>query len=298
MMMDITQASQQGKGATSSDGSKLTSIFSFIDCDNDIASNQSSVRVLRSSVTARSLKAQAFDLQFSCLISPKQLVVIRVQGVEILSQLAEVARGTLSEFENAVLREPSRIPVPGGTIHPLTRAHGLGTTALSAKELEALPFCAIAYALTGIFGCLIFSVPAVRQSLIRCAHGLGTTALSAKELEALPFCAIAYALTGIFGCLIFSVPAVRQSLIRWCVGLQTYIVFLTQVSLALLSIGCKMLHSPIIFFKLRLFVKFIFLPFLGVGGLLIKMPATFYAATSLFPDVVHSFVSDFLKKLN
>ncbi|GFZ04320.1 exocyst subunit exo70 family protein D3 [Actinidia rufa] len=30
-------------------------------------------------------------------------------------------RGILSEFENAVLREPSRIPVPGGTIHPLTR---------------------------------------------------------------------------------------------------------------------------------------------------------------------------------
>jgi putative effector of murein hydrolase len=29
-------------------------------------------------------------------------------------------------------------------------AHGLGTTSLSAKEPEALPFCAIAYALTGI----------------------------------------------------------------------------------------------------------------------------------------------------
>lgn len=45
-------------------------------------------------------------------------------------------------------------------------AHGLGTAALSAKEPEALPFCAIAYALTGIFGSLICSVPAVRQSLI------------------------------------------------------------------------------------------------------------------------------------
>lgn len=46
---------------------------------------------------------------------------IRVQAAEILSRLAEAARGILSEFENAVLKEPSRVPVPGGTIHPLTR---------------------------------------------------------------------------------------------------------------------------------------------------------------------------------
>lgn len=45
-------------------------------------------------------------------------------------------------------------------------AHGLGTAALSAKEPEALPFCAIAYGLTGIFGSLLCSVPAVRQSLL------------------------------------------------------------------------------------------------------------------------------------
>lgn len=46
---------------------------------------------------------------------------IRVQAAEILSRLAEAARGILSEFENKVLREPSTTPVPGGTIHPLTR---------------------------------------------------------------------------------------------------------------------------------------------------------------------------------
>ncbi|VFQ80739.1 unnamed protein product [Cuscuta campestris] len=46
---------------------------------------------------------------------------IRVQADEILSRLGEAIRGILSEFENAVLREPSRVPVPGGTIHPLTR---------------------------------------------------------------------------------------------------------------------------------------------------------------------------------
>ncbi|KAB2626187.1 plastidal glycolate/glycerate translocator 1 [Pyrus ussuriensis x Pyrus communis] len=38
--------------------------------------------------------------------------------------------------------------------------------ALSAKEPEALPFCAIAYALNGIFGSLLCSIPAVRQSLL------------------------------------------------------------------------------------------------------------------------------------
>ncbi|CAK9140726.1 unnamed protein product [Ilex paraguariensis] len=131
-------------------------------------------RVLRSSVKARSLKAQVFGLSIysdsvldfpdiKVVFQSKQSESIRVQGAEILSRLAEVTRGTLSEFKNAVLREPSRIPVPGGTIHPLTRAHRLGTAALSAKEQEALPFCAIAYALTGIFGSLICSVPAVRH---------------------------------------------------------------------------------------------------------------------------------------
>ncbi|XP_065866960.1 exocyst complex component EXO70B1 [Euphorbia lathyris] len=51
----------------------------------------------------------------------KSAETIRVQAAEILSRLAEAARGILSEFENAVLREPSLVPVPGGTIHPLTR---------------------------------------------------------------------------------------------------------------------------------------------------------------------------------
>nr|GMD36097.1 exocyst complex component EXO70A1-like [Ipomoea batatas] len=46
---------------------------------------------------------------------------IRVQATEILSRLGGTVRGILSEFENAVLRKPSRVPVPGGTIHPLTR---------------------------------------------------------------------------------------------------------------------------------------------------------------------------------
>ncbi|KAL2457350.1 exocyst subunit exo70 family protein D1 [Forsythia ovata] len=46
---------------------------------------------------------------------------IRVEAVEILSRLAEASRGILSEFENRVLQDPSRVQVPGGTLHPLTR---------------------------------------------------------------------------------------------------------------------------------------------------------------------------------
>ncbi|KAJ7556960.1 hypothetical protein O6H91_05G106000 [Diphasiastrum complanatum] len=56
-------------------------------------------------------------------------------------------------------------PIARG-IATASSAHGLGTAALSAKEPEALPFCAIAYALTGIFCSVICSIPLVRQSLI------------------------------------------------------------------------------------------------------------------------------------
>ncbi|KAL8119595.1 plastidal glycolate/glycerate translocator 1, chloroplastic-like [Apium graveolens] len=44
--------------------------------------------------------------------------------------------------------------------------HGFGTAALSANEPEALPFCAIAYALTGISASLFCSVPVFRENLL------------------------------------------------------------------------------------------------------------------------------------
>lgn len=58
-----------------------------------------------------------------------------------------------------------RDPIARG-IATASSAHGLGTAALSANEPEALPFCAIAYALNGIFGSVLCSIPAVRQSLL------------------------------------------------------------------------------------------------------------------------------------
>ncbi|XP_027335199.1 exocyst complex component EXO70A1-like isoform X2 [Abrus precatorius] len=67
----------------------------------------------------------------------KSSETIRVQAAEILSRLGEAARGILSEFENAVLREPSKVPVPGGTIHPLTRYSGDPSTPdMDLAELE------------------------------------------------------------------------------------------------------------------------------------------------------------------
>jgi len=49
-------------------------------------------------------------------------------------------------------------------------AGGLGTASLTSKEPEALPFCALSYALVGIFSTLIMSIPAVQ---VRGGGGLG-----------------------------------------------------------------------------------------------------------------------------
>ncbi|KAG0581359.1 hypothetical protein KC19_4G244800 [Ceratodon purpureus] len=46
---------------------------------------------------------------------------VRTEAAGILSRLGEAARGTFSEFENAIQRDSSRVPVTGGSVHPLTR---------------------------------------------------------------------------------------------------------------------------------------------------------------------------------
>lgn len=46
---------------------------------------------------------------------------LRSEASAILTRLGDAARGTFAEFENAVQRETSRNPVPGGAVHPLTR---------------------------------------------------------------------------------------------------------------------------------------------------------------------------------
>lgn len=46
---------------------------------------------------------------------------VRSEGAGILMRLGEAARGTFAEFENAIHRDTSKTPVPGGAVHPLTR---------------------------------------------------------------------------------------------------------------------------------------------------------------------------------
>ncbi|EOY25275.1 Inner membrane protein yohK isoform 2 [Theobroma cacao] len=84
-----------------------------------------------------------------------------------LTAAAVVVTGLIgANFVQAMLDKLRfRDPIARG-IATASSAHGLGTAALSAKEPEALPFCAIAYGLTGIFGSLFCSVPAIRQSLL------------------------------------------------------------------------------------------------------------------------------------
>jgi len=58
-----------------------------------------------------------------------------------------------------------RDPIVRG-ISTAASSHGLGTAALAAKEPEALSFCAIAYAMTGIATSVLVAVPEVRQALL------------------------------------------------------------------------------------------------------------------------------------
>jgi exocyst complex component 7 len=57
----------------------------------------------------------------SAIFNTKSTEPIRQQAEEILLRLGDAVRGILSEFENAVIKESSKTPVPGGTVHPLTR---------------------------------------------------------------------------------------------------------------------------------------------------------------------------------
>lgn len=46
---------------------------------------------------------------------------VRTSASDVLSHLGEAARATFTEFELAIQRDSSRVPVTGGSVHPLTR---------------------------------------------------------------------------------------------------------------------------------------------------------------------------------
>ncbi|KAJ4889360.1 Exocyst complex protein Exo70 protein [Raphanus sativus] len=74
--------------------------------------------------TVSSVKKSCWNVIIHLLWWPRKSYsshTVHVQASEIQKRLAEVARGILSEFENSVLREPSVVPVPEGTVHPFTR---------------------------------------------------------------------------------------------------------------------------------------------------------------------------------
>eukprot|EP00250_Pteridium_aquilinum_P019413 c24422_g1_i1 orf=145-1968(-) len=55
------------------------------------------------------------------IFSHDQCMCVRLEAKRTLLRLGEAARGIFAEFENAIQRESSKTPVPGGAIHPLTR---------------------------------------------------------------------------------------------------------------------------------------------------------------------------------
>ncbi|KAJ7536198.1 hypothetical protein O6H91_12G068300 [Diphasiastrum complanatum] len=57
----------------------------------------------------------------SVIFSGESCAVVREEASGILLRLAEAARGTFTEFENAIAKDTSKVPVPGGAVHPLTR---------------------------------------------------------------------------------------------------------------------------------------------------------------------------------
>uniref|UniRef100_A0A0C9RZ14 Exocyst subunit Exo70 family protein n=1 Tax=Wollemia nobilis TaxID=56998 RepID=A0A0C9RZ14_9CONI len=55
------------------------------------------------------------------LYSQEACRIVRERAAGLVDRLGEAVRGILTEFENAIQRENSKTPTPGGTIHPLTR---------------------------------------------------------------------------------------------------------------------------------------------------------------------------------
>ncbi|KAL7152343.1 hypothetical protein ABFS83_04G090700 [Erythranthe nasuta] len=92
-------------------------LFSFADAIS--TSNQSPEKLFKILDLHDALSNLTPDIE--AIFDSESCESIRLKSAEIVSNLADAARGVISEFENAILLEPSKTPVPGGTIHPLTR---------------------------------------------------------------------------------------------------------------------------------------------------------------------------------
>ncbi|PKU62757.1 exocyst complex component EXO70H1 [Dendrobium catenatum] len=75
--------------------------------------------------------------QIESTFSYESTASVKVKALETLQALAEAARNSLAEFEVAVQKESSRILIPGGGVHPLTR-NAMNFLASLADHVPAL----------------------------------------------------------------------------------------------------------------------------------------------------------------
>jgi len=124
-------------------------------------------------------RAVGLDPLLSCAIAPRAVTVALALPIAQQLEAASLAGVTAAAvcFEGLVgasFCQPLLDKL--GFKDPIVRgmstagaAHGLGTASLAAKEPDALPFCALAYAVIGILATLISCIPFVRYALMAIA---------------------------------------------------------------------------------------------------------------------------------
>lgn len=59
--------------------------------------------------------------EFEILFSDQYCVFLRNEALAIWKRIGDAIRGTFMELENLIRRDPAKVPVPGGGLHPITR---------------------------------------------------------------------------------------------------------------------------------------------------------------------------------
>ncbi|PON85840.1 Exocyst complex protein [Trema orientale] len=59
--------------------------------------------------------------EFESVFSDQYCLFLRNEAITIWKRLGEAIRGILMELENLISRDPAKVPVPGGGLHPITR---------------------------------------------------------------------------------------------------------------------------------------------------------------------------------
>eukprot|EP00192_Tetraselmis_astigmatica_P004026 CAMPEP_0117675718 /NCGR_PEP_ID=MMETSP0804-20121206/15764_1 /TAXON_ID=1074897 /ORGANISM="Tetraselmis astigmatica, Strain CCMP880" /LENGTH=472 /DNA_ID=CAMNT_0005484759 /DNA_START=304 /DNA_END=1722 /DNA_ORIENTATION=- len=129
--------------------------------------------------TALMGRALGLDPLLTCSICPRAVTVALALPIAQQLQAAVLAGITAAAvcFEG-LMGASLAIPLLNkfGFQDPIVRglstagaAHGLGTASLASNEPDALPFCALAYAIIGILATLLSCVPFIRTSLMAIA---------------------------------------------------------------------------------------------------------------------------------